>query len=97
MVVGGSICLLNFYLSWLRYPWFRLRGGRREDYQWVSGFPVLGSLLVVVAWAVWLRREDSLALDIGAWTLAGLDTGGLHWFLFDMVRQRLEGRGWRGL
>ena len=74
LAVGGFVCALNFYLSFLRYPLSRLRG---QPFQWVSGFPVIGSLLVVAClfvlalppWLFWV-----------AVVCAVLDTGGLHWF-----------------
>jgi len=89
---GGFVCLLNAYLSWLRYPLFRLRGGQPDDYRWVSGFPWIGSLLVVVAWGGEIREQGSLALDVLAWSLVAVDTGGIHWFLLIMVCQGLKGR-----
>lgn len=80
-LLGGFVCLLNFYLSFLRYPLFRLRGGRQEDWKWISGFPLVGSLFLAVAWFGWLRELDSVTLDVLAWTLVVLDTGGIHWFI----------------
>jgi hypothetical protein len=44
--LGGFFCLLNFYLSFLRYPIYRLPGGGNKEYKWSSGAPVLGSLFV---------------------------------------------------
>jgi hypothetical protein len=38
--LGAFICLLNFYLSFVRYPLHRWRGLPKESYQWVSGFPL---------------------------------------------------------
>ena len=74
LALGGFVCALNFYLTFLRYPLHRLRG---QPFRWVSGFPLVGSLFVVpclwwlplLSWAFWL-----------AVVLAVLDTGGLHWF-----------------
>jgi hypothetical protein len=91
--LGAFVCLVNFYLSWLRYPLHRARGRARETYRWVSGFPLVGSLLVVVAWVFWLCREESLALDVTAWVLALIDTGGIHWFLVVMAADRFHRRG----
>ena len=75
---GCFLSLLNFYLSFLRYPVFRLRGGETADYRWMSGYPLVGSILVLVclpfvfdnAWLFWFGAICST-----------LDTGGLHWFL----------------
>ena len=75
LALGGFVCALNFYLSFLRYPLYRLDG---LPFRWVSGLPLVGSLFVVLGlcwlplptWVFWL-----------AVVLAGLDTGGLHWFV----------------
>jgi hypothetical protein len=72
--VGAFLCLLNFYLSFLRYPLYRLFG---REYQHASGVPLFGSLLLVIA--VTLLYERPLLFWSGI-TLALLDTGGLHWF-----------------
>jgi len=58
----------------------------------VSGVPLLGSALVVTAWALWLRHNQSLLLDVSAWALALVDTGGIHWFLIVMATDWLRRR-----
>jgi hypothetical protein len=73
--LGALISCLNFYLSFLRYPLYRLLG---REYRWESGLPLFGSLFLVVA--VVLLRE-SPGFFWGGLALALLDTGGLHWFL----------------
>ncbi len=90
---GAIVCLVNFYLSCLRYPLHRLRGRAPDTYQWVSGFPLVGSLLVVLAWLFWLRGEGWAPLDVAAWSLALIDTGGIHWFLLVMLAQAIRSRG----
>lgn len=72
--VGAFVCFLNFYLSFLRYPLYRLFG---REYKHVSGVPLFGSLLLIIA--VTMLHEHSLFFWIGI-TIALLDTGGLHWF-----------------
>jgi hypothetical protein len=72
---GASISLLNFYLSWIRVP--LLRGLGRSP-RWVSGFPIIGSLLLVIS-AVLLRDWPRIAFS--ALALAALDTGGIHCFV----------------
>ncbi len=82
LAFGGALCCLNFYLSFLRSPLHRLRGRSRENYQWVSGIPVFGSLFTAVAlfglneitWARWL-----------AIVLILIDSGGLHYFALIML------------
>ncbi len=85
--LGATVCVVNFYLSWLRYPLHRVRGGDPRSYQRVSGLPLVGSLLVMGSWALWLHGVGSVALDVTAWAIALIDTGGIHWFLGVMVVQ----------
>jgi hypothetical protein len=89
--LGGLVCGLNFYLSFLRWLLFVARGGRREDYRHVSGFPGIGSTTLAIAWFIWLRRLDSGALDLAAALLFLIDTGGLHWFASVMLVEWLRG------
>lgn len=78
LAFGCFLSLVNFYLSFLRYPVHRLRGRAPDDYRWMSGYPLVGSLVVFVClpfvfhipWLFWLGV-----------ICAALDTGGLHWFL----------------
>ncbi len=93
LVVGGFLCALNAYLSWLRFPLYRLRGGLPGDYRWVSGIPLFGSLLVFFAWVGQVRHEDSIGLNALVWTLVAIDTGGLHWFLISLAYHRVRGHG----
>jgi hypothetical protein len=79
--LGGFLCLLNFYLSFLRYPIHRLSGGSKQEYKWVSGAPVLGSLLVGLS--LIFHYATNWMLISGA-ALIFIDTGGLHWFLVTM-------------
>ena len=74
LAIGGWLCALNFYLSFLRYPFCRLFG---QPHHWVSGIPVFGSLLVLPALCF---LPLSALLFWLAVVLAVLDTGGLHWF-----------------
>jgi hypothetical protein len=87
--LGGFLCCANFYLSFLRYPCHRLRGGTKEDYKWVSGIPLFGSLFVAVAllkfWSVTPILIPSVLLIV-------IDTGGLHWFIGTVLFFRLSRR-----
>ena len=52
--LGAYICLLNFYLSWIRIPLLRAFG---RSPGWISGFPFIGSLLLAIAAALlWEKR-----------------------------------------
>lgn len=82
--LGGLICALNFYLSHLRYALHRLRG-RTEEYRHSSGFPFLGSVMVVFI----LIRPHAFHFPLWA-VLTGLvlvtiDTGGPHWFIASQI------------
>jgi hypothetical protein len=86
---GALLCLLNFYLSFLRHPLHRLRGLPAAAYRPVSGFPLVGSLLIAlsliglheVAWMI----PVSLVLIV-------IDTGGIHWFLGSMLYRFVHAR-----
>jgi hypothetical protein len=72
--VGTYLCLVNFYLTFLRYPLYSLFG---RECKHVSGVPLLGSLLLVIA--VTMLHEWPLFFWSGI-MIALFDTGGLHWF-----------------
>lgn len=79
--LGGGFTAINFYLSYLRFPLHRAFGGTRESYQWASGIPLLGSLLL------WISIPF-LPSAPWMWAAAGLslfDTGGIHWFAGTML------------
>jgi hypothetical protein len=82
LVLGAVISGSNFYLSFVRYPLFRMGGGRDEAFRNVSGIPLFGSLLLWVA-AAMAWQEPWVAFSSLAISL--LDTGGLHWFVGMML------------
>ncbi len=84
--LGGVICAVNFYLSFLRYPIFLLRGGRKSEFRWISGTPVIGSLSVAVG-LVYLHQTSWILL--AGLVLILIDTGGLHWFAGTILSQRI--------
>lgn len=88
-LVGGAICLLNFFLSFLRVPLLRARGVPDEEIRWVSGFPAIGSLLVAAA----VPGLDGRTALVTAILLILIDTGGLHWFLAVITIQSIRSRG----
>ena len=84
--LGAWISLLNFYLSWVRIPLLRALGRAPLP---VSGFPLIASLLLVIAAALlWERR----GLAVTALALAALDTGGIHWFLCGQLWHAIKSR-----
>jgi predicted membrane channel-forming protein YqfA (hemolysin III family) len=80
--LGTLITFLNFYLSFVRYPLYRLRGGATDEYKWVSGAPLVGSLLLWVSAAV-LRQYPGFAW--AAIVISLFDTGGFHWFIASIL------------
>ncbi|HEY7314040.1 MAG TPA: hypothetical protein VH643_32115 [Gemmataceae bacterium] len=73
--VGALVSALNFYLSVLRYPLFRVFGW---EYRWISGVPLIGSLLLAAASLLFW------GLPLWFWVCLGMavvDTGGPHWFV----------------
>jgi len=82
--LGALICVLNFYLSFLRYPIFLWRGGRKSEYKWTSGAPYIGSLFVLVGMS---SLHETRWILIAGLVLILIDTGGLHWFLGSMLYQ----------
>ncbi|MFQ5804069.1 MAG: hypothetical protein ACE5JQ_14355 [Candidatus Methylomirabilales bacterium] len=94
LIVGGFSCALNFYLSFLRYPLHKLRRGGDVEYRWVSGIPVVGSLLVLMSLAS-LHLETWLLY--AALILMLVDTGGIHWFLGTMLYEGIFKKRGRGI
>lgn len=83
-VLGALLCGANFYFSFLRYPLHLLRGLPKEEYHWVSGVPLLGSLLVCISW---LGLHHDPAMTIVTVALLLMDTGGIIWFIGSMIFQ----------
>ena len=78
LILGGFICCLNFYLSFLRYPIHKMVGGKKDNYKGVSGFPLIGSLFVAISL---FRYSHITWIFVTAMILIAIDTGGIHWFL----------------
>ena len=89
LIIGGAICALNFYLSFLRVPLLRCIGHSGET-KFVSGFPLIGSVLVTLALAIGL---DSTVAQIVACFVIAIDTGGPHWFMASLASQAWKRRG----
>ena len=77
LTVGSFFTLMNAYLSFVRYPVHLALGRTRETYRWISGIPLMGSLLL------WLSIPllRSVGLKWFAAALSIFDAGGIHWFV----------------
>lgn len=85
LAFAAGIGLLNFHLSFVR-PWmFKRRHGSFENYQFVSGLPAIGTVVVVLT--VIASFGVRLVAFAGLAILA-IDTGGLPWFLLSTWRDR---------
>ncbi len=84
--LGAWICLLNFYISFIRTSLLTALGRSPRR---VSGFPLFGSfVLAIIAATFWEKR----GLALTALAIAALDTGGIHWFLGSLLWQSLVSR-----
>jgi hypothetical protein len=83
---GTLIACLNFYISFLRYPLHRWRGGTRDDYRWVSGVPMVGSI------SLWTGAQLLAVRPALAWTalvISFFDTGGIPAFCVTMIYMQI--------
>ena len=76
---GAYIAGLNFYLSFLRFPLARWRG---KDVRFVSGLPLVGSV-VLGCFAAW--HYDEAGWFWASVALLLLDTGGMAWLVIMIV------------
>jgi hypothetical protein len=76
-VLGAIVCIINFYISFLRYPIHRVLGKSKESYKHFSGIPLFGVLVLIGAWLL----PQSLWLSLATTSLVLLDTGSILWFV----------------
>ena len=88
--VGVLVSVINFYLSFLRYPIHIAGGGKKDEFKWVSGLPLIGTVFVVAALLL-DGLERSLILYPGLFALM-IDTGGVLWFIGQEIYQRIAGQ-----
>jgi hypothetical protein len=84
-VVGLLVGILNFHLAVVRPSLYVWRHGSREGMRNVSGFPIVGTFLVVLGGAIGFGDWQSPAVGLVALTI---DIGGLPWFLVATWRDR---------
>ena len=85
MVTAAGVALLNFHLSFGRPLFFRLRHGTMDGYKFVSGFPMIGTALVVLGALFGFGAVGSAVTGV---VVMLLDTGGSFWFLVSTWRDR---------
>lgn len=78
LVLGGFLALLNVFLSFCRPLILQARGIPPEKQRHVSGFPILGSFLLMFATMPFF---PSVWPCVVVTVLLVLDTGGPLWFL----------------
>ena len=78
MIAAGLIAMLNFYLSLVRGHLYVKRHGSRDGYRHVSGFPLIGTVLVVIGVALGFGDIPIAVLGL---VVMSFDTGGSVWFL----------------
>ena len=84
--IGVVVTIINFYLSFIRYPLHRLRY-KSLPFRWISGFPLVGSLLLWIAsLSFWLSGNGRYATV--ALILSIFDTGGIHWYIAGQTYER---------
>jgi hypothetical protein len=78
LLVGIAIAAMNFYLSFIRPRLFYRAHGSLDAYKFVSGVPMLGTLVVVIGTV--LGFGTLLCTVLGLFAVV-LDTGGSVWVL----------------
>jgi hypothetical protein len=85
LAFAAWVGLLNFHLAFVR-PWlFKRRHGSLEDCRFISGLPMIATLVVVLTV---LADFGVRAVAVAALAILAVDTGGLPWFLITTWRQR---------
>jgi hypothetical protein len=85
MIGAAAVAVLNFHLSFIRPRLFFVRRGSMDGYRFISGLPMVGTVLVVLGTFVGFGAVDSALIGIAAFAL---DTGGSGWFVIATWRDR---------
>jgi hypothetical protein len=83
MAAATAIALLNFHLSFIRPVLYSRRHGSLNGYRHVSGFPLLGTILVCLGALGGFGAIGSALVGMVAYIL---DTGSLAWFVISTWR-----------
>jgi hypothetical protein len=85
MIAAAVVAVLNFYLSFIRPRLFSLRRGSMDGYRHVSGFPMIGTVLLSLGAVFSFGAIGSALIGLVAFAL---DTGGSVWFVTATWRDR---------
>lgn len=88
LAIYGLVAIFNFCMSIIRPRLHDRRG--QDDYQHVSGIPIVHSLFLVGAIAI---LPPSITAGMLMLVLLCLDTGAAHWAAFAFARDFLSERG----
>ena len=78
MIGAAAFAILNFHLSFIRPRLFHRRHGSMDGYRFVSGLPMIGTVLVVLGALSGFGAVGSALIGIASFAL---NTGGSGWFI----------------
>ena len=85
---GLFVTVINVYTSWIRPIIYKIRFGSYDGFKFVSGYPIIGTVIGIVALVLcgsnWLTIFAVLVIFT-------LDTGGLPWFIFSTWNDKSPG------
>jgi hypothetical protein len=85
IVLAAAIGIMNFHLSFVRPRIFFKRHGSMNDYRFISGVPVVGTVLVCLGGVLGFGAVGSAMVGIA---VLAMDTGGLTWFVISTWRDK---------
>ena len=86
-LLATAVTSLNFYLAIIA-PWSHQRQhGSMKDYYNMSGLPLIAGFFILCAGAL---LPSSIVLGIYLLTLYAFDAGGLPWFFYAILTEKLH-------
>jgi hypothetical protein len=85
MIPAAFFAVFNFHLSFIRPHLFRFRHGSMDGYRFVSGIPVVGSILIALGSLFSFGAIGSALIGCASFCL---DTGGSGWFVIATWKDR---------